>query len=191
MKRRELVKIGIGLGVAGTVNNTLGIPAAEAAVPCVTCDPDTMAKSAVKHFIPGKLTCGEAILLAGLESLGMKTKLAPDIALGLGGGVGLQGKTCSVLTVSAMILGLAVGVVEKDYKKKKMATFKAVGQFSKAFEKEYGCTDCRKLSGLDLTTVEGRKKLMASVKAERCSKLVAFGAKTLAMSLQNLARDYA
>ena len=72
-----------------------------------------------------------------------------------------------------------------------MATFKAVGQFAKAFEKEYGCTDCRKLSGLDLTTVEGRKKLMASVKADRCSKLVAFGARTLAKSLQELATDYA
>jgi len=188
MKRREIVKIGLGLGVAGVFNSTLNT---SAAAPCVTCDPDTMAKSAVKHFIPGKLTCGEAILLTGLESLGLKTKLAPDIALGLGGGVGLQGKTCSVLTVSAMILGLAVGVVEKDYKKKKMATFKAVGQFAKAFEKEYGCTDCRKLSGLDLTTVEGRKKLMASVKADRCAKLVAFGARTLAKSLQDIAREYA
>ena len=188
MKRRELVKIGIGLGVAGAVNSTLNT---SAAAPCVTCDPDTMAKSAVKHFMPGKLTCGESILLAGLESLGIKTKLAPDIALGLGGGVGLQGKTCGVVTSAAMILGLAVGAVEKDYKKKKMATFKAVGKFSKAFEKEYGCTVCRKLSGLDLTTVEGRKKLMASVKADRCCKLVAFGARTLAKSLQEIATDYA
>jgi C_GCAxxG_C_C family probable redox protein len=188
MKRRELVKIGVGLGVAGAISGSLNITVA---APCVTCDPDTMAKSAVKHFLAEKLTCGEAILLAGLESLGVKTKLAPDIALGLGGGVGLQGKTCSVLSVSAMILGLAVGAVEKDYKKKKMATFKAVGQFSKAFEKEYGCTDCRKLSGLDLTTIEGRKKLMASVKVDRCSKLVAFGARTLAMSLQDIARSYA
>ena len=191
MKRRELVKIGVGLGVAGAVSRTLGIPAVEAACPCVSCDADTMAKSAVKHFISEKLTCGEAILLTGLESLGLKTKLAPDIALGLGGGVGLQGKTCGVVTSAAMILGLAVGAVEKDYKKKKMATFKAVGKFSKAFEKEYGCTVCRKLSGLDLTTVEGRKKLMASVKADRCCKLVAFGARTLAKSLQEIATDYA
>ena len=188
MKRRELVKMGVGLGIAGAVGGTFST--ADAA-PCVTCDPDTMAKSAVKHFIPGKLTCGEAILLAGLESLGHKTKLAPDIALGLGGGVGLQGQTCGVLTGSAMILGLAVGAVEKDYKKKKMATMKAVGKCYKTFEKEFGCIDCRKLCGLDLTTVEGRKKLMASVKAERCCKLVAFGAKTLAMSLQDIAKEYA
>jgi C_GCAxxG_C_C family probable redox protein len=191
MKRRELVRIGVGLGLAGAVSNALDTPVTEAAAPCVTCDPDAMAKSAVKHFIPGKLTCGEAILLAGLESLGLKTKLAPDIALGLGGGVGLQGQTCGVVTSAAMILGLAVGAVEKDYKKKKMATFKAVGKFSKTFKKEYGCTNCRKLSGLDLTTVEGRKKLMASVKADRCCKLVAFGARTLAKSLQDIARNYA
>ena len=190
MKRRELVKIGLGLGIAGAVNNTLNTSEAETSGVCVMCDPDTMGKSALKHFLPGKLTCGEAILLTGLESLGVKSKLAPDIALGLAGGVGLQGNTCAVLTGAAMILGLAVGAVEKDYKKKKMATFKAVGQFSKAFEKEYGCTICRKLSGLDLTTVEGRTKLMASVKAKRCAKLVEFGARTLAKSLQEIAREY-
>jgi len=188
MKRRELVKMGVGLGIAGVVGGT---NSTDAAVPCVSCDPDHMSKSAVKHFMPGKLTCGEAILLAGLESLGHKTKLAPDIALGLGGGVGLQGKTCGVITSAAMILGLAVGAVEKDYKKKKMATFKAAGKFAKDFEKEFGCTDCRKLCGLDLTTVEGRKKLMASVKAQRCCKLVATGAKMLAKSLQDIAREYA
>ncbi len=191
MKRRELVKIGLAPGVAGAVNSTLNISAAAPSGVCVMCDPDTMAKSAAKHFLPGKLTCGEAILLTGLESLGVKTTLAPDIALGLAGGVGLQGKTCGVLTGAAMVFGLAVGRVEKDYKKKKMATFKAVGQFSKAFEKEYGCTVCRKLSGLDLTTVDGRKKLMASVKAKRCSKLVEFGARTLAKSLQEIAKNYA
>jgi len=32
-------------------------------LPC----PVVMAKSAVKHFIDGKLTCGEAILMAGLD----------------------------------------------------------------------------------------------------------------------------
>jgi len=190
MKRRELMKAGIAMGVAGVVNTTLDTSEAAPCAVCVTCDPDTMAKSAVKHFLPGKLTCGESILLAGLESLDLKSKLAPDIALGLAGGVGLQGKTCGVLTGAAMVLGLAVGRVEKNYKKKKMATFKAVGQFSKTFEKEYGCTVCRKLSGLDLTTVAGRMKLMASVKAERCSKLVAFGARTLAKSLEEIAKNY-
>jgi len=150
-----------------------------------------MSKSAVKHFLPGKLTCGEAILLAGLEALGKKTELAPDIALGLGGGVGLQGKTCGVVTGAAMVLGLAVGAVENSYKKKKMATFKAVGKFANTFEKKFGCTACRKLSGLDLTTVEGRKKLKATVKVQRCSKLVEFGAATLAASLREIARNSA
>ncbi len=190
MKRRELVKAGIALGVAGVAGTSLETSAAAPCAVCVTCDPDTMAKSAVKHFLPGKLTCGESMLLAGLESMDLKSKLAPDIALGLGGGVGLQGKTCGVLTGAAMVLGLAIGRVETDYKKKKMATFKAVGQFYQAFEKKFGCSDCRKLCGLDLTTLAGRKKLMASVKAERCSKLVAFGGRTLATSLQEIAKAY-
>jgi len=191
MKRREFVKAGLALGVAGAVDAAAPTAAGAPCGVCVTCDPDGMAKSALKHFLPGKMTCGEAMLLTGLESLDVKTKVAPDIALGLAGGVGLQGKTCAVVTGAAMVLGLAVGRVEKNPLKRKMVTFKAVGRFVQAFEKKFGCTACRKLSGLDLTTVAGRMKLAASVKAERCSTLVAFGARTLAESLQDLARAYA
>jgi C_GCAxxG_C_C family probable redox protein len=149
-------------------------------------DADKLAARAHEHFIPGKRTCGESILMAGCEALGIDSNLVPDIALGLAGGVGLQGETCGVITSSAMVLSLAVAAEETEYPKKKMQTLAAVGRLRCAFQKEFGHTDCRSLSGLDLTKPEDRKKLMESVKSQTCAKFVKGGARLLAEELRNI-----
>lgn len=149
-------------------------------------DPAKMAETAYQFFIPGKRTCSESILKAGCEALGIKSDLIPDIALGLAGGIGLQGKTCGVLTSSALVLSLAVAQNEKEYPKKKMATLQAVGRMYKAFEECVGDTRCRALCDLDLTTPEGRKKLQTKVKKETCTRYVKVGSELLAKELQKL-----
>jgi C_GCAxxG_C_C family probable redox protein len=149
-------------------------------------DPDNFSARAYEHFIPGKRTCSEAILMAGCEALGIESDLVPDIALGLGGGVGAQGHICGVLTGSAMVLSLAVSAKESDYRQKQMQTFQSVGRVCGAFEKRFGAVDCRTLSGLDLTTPEGRKQLTAKVKAETCANYVKAGAEILAAELQTI-----
>jgi len=149
-------------------------------------DADKLAARAHEHFIPGKRTCCEAILMAGCEALEIDSKLVPDIALGLAGGVGLQGETCGVITGSAMVVSLAVAAKEKEYRKKKMQTLEAVGRLRCAFQKEFGHTDCRSLCGLDLTKPEDRKKLMESVKSQTCAKFVKGGARLLAEELRNI-----
>jgi len=88
-------------------------------------DPEQLQEMAYQHFIPGKLTCCESILLAGCETLGIESDLIPDISLGLACGVGFQGQTCGILTSSAMVLSLAVARKEKDYAKRKMQTLQA------------------------------------------------------------------
>jgi len=157
--------------------------ASGAAAGVARIDPDTLADAAVKHFLPGKLTCGEALLLAGCDALGIRSDLVPDAALGLAGGVGLQGKTCGCVTGPAMVLGLAIGLKEREYGPKKKRTFMAAGAFCKRFEEAYGTVRCRDISGLDLTKAEDRKALASHVKAEKCSKVVAAAARMLAESL--------
>jgi C_GCAxxG_C_C family probable redox protein len=149
-------------------------------------DPAEFCKATHQHFIPGKLTCGESILMAGCQALAIKSKLVPDIALGLAGGIGLQGETCGVLTGCALVLSLAVAEKEKEYPKKKMQTFQAAGRVHKAFKERFGRTDCRSLCGLDLTTPEGRKKLEEGVKEKVCAKYVHVGSELLAKELQTL-----
>jgi len=149
-------------------------------------DPGKLSELAYQHFIPNKRTCCEAILMAGCEALGIQSDLVPDIGLGLAGGIGLQGKTCGVLSGCAMVISLAIAQKEKEYSKKKMPTFQAAGRIVSAFEEQAGNTECRALCGLDLTTAEGRKKLEGGVKEQTCAKLVKLGSELLVKELQKL-----
>jgi C_GCAxxG_C_C family probable redox protein len=185
MKRREFLRTCTAGLIAG--GGSLPVVAMAGAEPAKRdIDPDKFCKTAHKYFIPGKLTCCESILMAGCEALGIQSDLVPDIALGLAGGIGLQGETCGVLSGCALVLSLAVAEREKEYPKKKMRTLQAVGRVHKAFKERLGRTDCRSLSGLDLTTPEGRKKLEGGVKEQVCDKYVRAGSELLAKELQAL-----
>ena len=185
MKRREFLRATTA-GLA-SVAGVMGLEhAAWAKAPRATGKPidgDRLAKLATQHFLPGKRTCGEAVLMAGCEALGVKTDIVPDVALGLAGGIGMQGQVCGTIAAAAMVLGIAIGLKERDYKKKKARVFKATGELYKRFEKRFGTTRCRDLSGLDLTTPEGLKALMGGVKANTCSKFVDAAARLLADAL--------
>ena len=82
-----------------------------------------------------------------------------------------------------MVLSLAMARNETEYPKKKMLAAQAAGRVHSEFKKQFGCTDCRTLCGLDLTTEEGRKKLAEGVKVQKCAKFVEAGAKLLAREL--------
>lgn len=187
MKRRAFLKTcAAGVTVGSTSFPFLSAAQAQSEGEKIQVDPGVLSESAYQYFIPGKKTCCEAILMAGCEALGIKSDLVPDIALGLAGGIGLQGKTCGVLSGCAMVISLAIAQKEKDYTKKKMAAFQASGRIFNAFEKQAGDTECRALCGLDLTTMEGKKKLEGGVKEQVCTKYVKLGSELLAKELQKL-----
>jgi len=187
MKRREFLRTCVTSTAVGPASLPLLSTAhAAAGVDMRKIDPGKLSEAAYEQFIPGKLTCCESILMAGCAALNIESDLVPDVALGLAGGIGLQGKTCGVISGCAMVLSLAIAQKEKDYLKKKMATLQAVARLYDAFEERVGSTECRTLSGLDLTTPEGRKKLQESVKKQTCTKFVKVGSELLAMELQRL-----
>ena len=186
MNRRDFLST-YGIGAVLTGSLTAGSAARGAALGTrkqQSIDPEKFQETAYRHFIPGKLTCGESILLAGCEGLGIESPLIPGIGLGLGGGVGFQGQTCGILTGSAMVLSLAIAPKESDYAKRMMRTLQAAGRVCNAFKQQFGATDCRTLCGLDLTTPEGRQKLKGGIKAQRCAELVRAGARLLANELR-------
>ena len=186
MNRRDFCRT----SVAGVLAASLGLRARagqpDADRKTQPTDPDRLAKRAVRHFLPGKRTCGEALLAAGCEELGLRSDMVPDIALGLGGGVGLRGHTCGVITGSALAIGLAARRKYPDYAARKVAVMAAVQSLSKEFERKFGATDCRALCGLDLTTAEGRRELSERVKQRTCGRLVEQGARLLAQRLNDL-----
>jgi len=188
MNRRDFWAMGVSTAAGAVATTALAKAPADGAKPAGCAkpdgtkklDPDALAKAAYQHFIPGKLTCSEAILAAGCEALGARCKMVPDIALGLAGGVGLQGKMCGAITGGTLVISLAVSARTNEYKQKKMRSMMASGKYYNACKKAFGTCRCRNISGLDLTKPEDRKKLMTGVKAEKCAPKIAQAAKILA-----------
>ena len=152
-------------------------------------DGDRMASAADKYFMVDERCCGESILKAGCEAIGVKSDLFPDIALGLGGGIGLQGHTCGAVSAAALVVSLAMAKKTPDYSARKMATFEAAGRVCKELEKRLGSVQCRKMCKLDLTRPTGLEKLMGGVKAEKCAGFVKETARVLAKELRQIAAN--
>lgn len=150
-----------------------------------TPDADVLVKAISSSFITGKKTCSESMLNGSCEVLDIRSPLVPDIALGMGGGIGLQGHICGVITGCIMVIGLIVGSRESDYKKKKMRVSTVSGKYLQSFSDEYGTFSCMKITGLDLSTPEGREQLRAGVKDEKCVPVVEGGTCILAKVLRD------
>ena len=183
MKRREFIQkcgtcFAIGTGVLTLNRKSNAEPSDQ------TIDPDEVSRSASKHFNPGKKMCSEAVVMAGSEDLGMKNEILPDIAMGLGGGVGGQGGTCGAITGAALILSLAVAEKEPDRKKKKELAFESIGRLFKNFEKEYGSTDCESLLKLDLTKNQSDEKRKSGEQEKKCTVLVEMASRLMADELK-------
>ena len=67
----------------------------------------------------------------------------------------------------------STATVEAETVRRRIA--QAAGRIHSAFKKQFRCTDCRTLCGLDLTTEEGRAVLLERL----CAALAAQGARTL------------
>lgn len=189
MDRRDFIKAsGSGLAlVAAVLAGGTGALAAEDGVArrrFKSPDPESLAKAVYKSFIPGEKTCGEAMLLGCCEELQIESGIIPDIALGMGGGIGMQGEACGIVTGATMVIGMVVGSREEDYKKRKMRVFSACGQFLQRFQKEQRTLSCRAICDLDLTTPEGREKLNSGVKAGKCAPVIQSAARMLAEVLK-------
>jgi C_GCAxxG_C_C family probable redox protein len=182
MERREFLRAGAaGLAtVAGVLAHPGAASAQEAVAQDTVVNADAMAEATLGHYLQGKKTCAESVLLAGCEALGVKSKIVPDIALGLAGGIGLQGKTCGAITGAAMVLGIALAPKETEPAKRTLRVCDAVRAVCGEFEERFGTTECRKLCGLDLTTPEGRKTMKEKVKGETCRHYVEAGARLMA-----------
>lgn len=190
MNRRKFLAMGVGVGAAATAPLSGAEQASiekknplESFAKPREVDPAVFAEAAYRHFIPGKKTCGESIVMAACDLFGVDSHLISNAALGLAGGVGLQGKTCGCVTGAAMVLSLVASSKEPEDPARFKRAQKAVGEYVKRFEGQYSTSMCRDLSGLDLTTSAGLDALRTRVKAETCSEVVRAAARMLAESL--------
>lgn len=188
MKRRLFLKnVGTGLviGTGSLTLSSLGISRENEAGGKEGIDSNKLMDAAEKCFTQEKRTCSGSLLKAGSEALGVKSSIIPDIAMGFGGGIGMQRKTCGAVTGAAMVLSIAAGLKQKDHKKKKMLAMKAAGNLFKRFEKEFGTTECKLLTSLGKEEKEKSKNIRETIK-KKCTNYVKTAARLLAEELNNM-----
>ena len=94
-------------------------------------------------------------------------KVVARLASGFGGGMGNTGGTCGAVVGAVMALGLTNDPGDDADLEEGLAFAKRVAALRRAFEAEMGSSECRELTGLDLTTPEGVDELLNSDTGER------------------------
>ena len=127
---------------------------------------------AVACFNEG-FTCGQAVLSAFGEELGLDRELALKIACPFGGGMACMGQTCGAVTGAFMVIGLKHGRTMVEDRTSKEKTYQLTQKFREAFDARNGSIVCRDLLGVDISTPDG----MAVAKdkelfKKRCPKFV-------------------
>ena len=105
--------------------------------------------------------CSQAVLWAFAPGLGLEGDMALKVSAAFGGGMGLMGNTCGVVTGALMVLGLRYGATSAADRSAKQKTYELAREFIKRFEARNGTVICRELLGFDLGTAEGRKQAAA------------------------------
>ncbi len=90
----------------------------------------------------------------------IESEIIPRIASGFGGGMGGTGAVCGAVVGAVMAIGLKHG--RDDPSEDRFRTWGMVQEFRRRFEAEMEDITCRKLTGADLSTEEGRKQFWSS-----------------------------
>jgi C_GCAxxG_C_C family probable redox protein len=131
-------------------------------------------KTAKDYFMEG-FNCSESTLLGISEKLGKKCKFIPQIASGFGGGFGRHGEVCGAISGSVMAIGLVYGRKDPKDAEAKEKIYGIIDEYLKNFIGQYGTLSCRELTGCNMLTPEGLKKLKdEKVIVNVCAPIVEF-----------------
>lgn len=145
--------------------------------------PTKTAQKAVGLFDSG-YNCAESVLMALSQEFGQKNAMIPRIATGFGAGIGRRGDVCGALSGAVMAMGLQKGCDKPEEKDKRLALYGEVLDMVDDFEKEFGSSQCRILTGCDLRTKEGLEEYYRQeVREKLCPKLVGWCADYVAKKL--------
>lgn len=148
---------------------------------------EKISKRAYAIFNEKKLTCGEAVMLAVCEDLGIKNDLIPDITIALSGGIGLKGRVCGAISGATVTYSMIAGSKIADRKTKCGTILSASGRIFDDFKKQYKATSCKGLTKIDFSTAEGKKLFNEKFRAGKCGAIVRLSTELLVNELKKLA----
>lgn len=134
------------------------------------------------HFARQNLNCAEAVLTIMGNYYGVQSPLIPRIATGFGGGIaGTQG-FCGALSGGMMVIGLRLG---REIGGDKAPANEMGKRFIDWASGVHGSTNCRQISGADLSNPQEREAFRAPGGAHKviCEPLVGEVCRWLARNL--------
>jgi C_GCAxxG_C_C family probable redox protein len=113
-------------------------------------DPAARARSL---FLTNETTfgCAETTLVALQEHFRLPNASDPSPAMALNGGIAYSGGMCGAITGAALAVGRLAEQRIDDHKEAKRIGRRIIQSLMTAFAAEHGATDCRSLTGFDLT----------------------------------------
>jgi len=105
-------------------------------------------------------------LLSVAEGKSIQSELIPRIATGFCGGIARTGGICGAVSGAVMAISIYYGRSLPDERIDK--SYIPIQKIIELFEKKFGSTNCRELTGCDLGTEEGRKRFFAMNTLEKC-----------------------
>lgn len=121
--------------------------------------------------------CAESVLMVLCDRLGRLERryasIVPCVATGFGGGIGRSGSTCGALSGVILTVGLAVKHDRAVDLEKKYRVYDLVSKTVTNFEKKFGSSFCRDLTGCNLRDKEERLRFRSQrIQDKMCSKYV-------------------
>ncbi|MFW9968304.1 MAG: C-GCAxxG-C-C family protein [Candidatus Thorarchaeota archaeon] len=117
--------------------------------------------------------CAQSVLMGFLEHKGLSFKEAVHVAAGLGGGIGLQGKTCGAATGGVLAIGVLKGQTISNVGESKNETYILASKFLKRFRDKFSSQMCNDLVGLDMSDPNARQAAINKGHFEKiCPKFV-------------------
>ena len=96
--------------------------------------------------------CAETALVALQEHWGLPDAGDSSAAMALNGGVAYSGGTCGAITGAAMAVGKLAELRCPNHRQAKRVARDIVQRLMAGFAEVHGATDCRDLTGYDMTT---------------------------------------
>ncbi|HEY5628874.1 MAG TPA: C-GCAxxG-C-C family protein [Candidatus Limnocylindrales bacterium] len=125
--------------------------------------------------------CAETALAVLKEAFGLPAPLDTGPAMALNGGIAYSGATCGAVTGAALALGMLAQRRIADHAEAKRAARVLTADLLDAFEREFGATGCRALTGADLRTEAGHRAFIeAGAWRVGCRRQVEFAVTRLA-----------
>lgn len=124
--------------------------------------------------------CAESVLQAITEWQGIQSDLIPRIATGFCSGISRTGGMCGA--VSGAIMGLNLISGRSSPEASVEDSYVLVRALLNQFEQRFGSTNCRQLTGCDLSNSEGQITYNSNHLIEHCQQYVE-GATSIAVSL--------